>query len=207
MWRLLLLSILWLAATPASADCNADLAEVVKRHVTAGPFRVVTTLAMKDGPSLSSSVDVVVPNRFFFHGIAFLGPNGPIADGPLIIGREGWVRDSAGWTKLPAEVKPGERNAFYNDLAERHDTAEERRCLGPVERDGRTLAAYAFRSKHWIGSWQVVWETVLHVDPAAGLPVVEDVVSSMPELPDQPKQRATLTYTYDPSITIEAPAQ
>lgn len=193
------------AATPAAADCYADLTAVIVKHVRAGPFRVETTVNFDSGPR-TTSVEVVVPDRFSFHGIAFFGPGGGLAlDGPIIIGRQGWVKQAAGWVRLPAEVKPGERNALYTDLAERHDTAEGRACRGRVERDGAAFDAYTFTSTHWIGGWRAVWETVLYVDPETGLPVLEEVTAGIADLPDQPRQHATLTYSYDPSIRIEPP--
>jgi hypothetical protein len=192
---------------PALADCRAEFVEIVVRHVTAGPFRVTFTMSV-DGAPQTTSVEVVRPDlqpaRYYFHGIAFLGPRGPTVDGPIIIGREMWVEDAEGWTKT-ADVEPGQRNALYTDLAERHDTAESVDCRGRVEREGTAYDVYAFASTHWIGSWQAVWDTVVYVDPATGLPALEEVSAGLVELPDQPRQEMTLTYAYDPGITIEAP--
>jgi septum formation topological specificity factor MinE len=210
MRRLFLLPAVMLAgaASPALADCRADFVEVVVRHVNAGPFRV-TFATTVDGKPQTTSVEVVrpalQPARYAFHGIALLGPRGPFEDGPIIIGREMWGKYADGWVKMPGEVKPGERNALYNDLAERHDTAESVDCRGRVEREGIAYDAYAFASTHWIGSWQAVWETVVYVDPETGLPALEEVTARLTDLPDQPPQEMTLTYVYDPGIAIEAP--
>jgi hypothetical protein len=185
-WRAL--SILMLLARPAFADCAADLQSVLAKHIAAGPYRVESAFTLDSKP-MRTTAEVVLPDRF--HLRLLFGE-------AIFIGNAMWLAKGDGqWAQSPA-VPAEQRMQVYEDLSEQLRNARDVACLGPVAFGTKSYLGYRFTSQRDVNGKPVIWVSTLYVDPATGLAARQEVNADT-------RQPILMTFTFDPSIKIEAP--
>ncbi len=131
-------------ASRAAADCKSDVNGAFDKLRQSASFRMRTTIVNDQG-SLRMTVDYVPPDRMHQKVTVSNG------DGPLeliVIGTRAWSNNGQGWAELPptyAEHVAGELKATVADPPAQ-DT--EFVCLGDVELEGKSYAAY----RAWIAA-------------------------------------------------------
>ena len=196
-------------ATPASAECAADVAALF----TGGPLdpferpnrREVTVIQAPDG-SVKPALDV-----------RWDGVDSSINCAPtgctMVIGQKAWMGGASfdgPWSQAPTQL-PDDPKLFARAIAD--DMAAnitESACFGEVQLDGRPALKYGYRTKtnpneydSWFGGLFTVW-----IDVATGrllrMEQTESISSWSPE--PSPEVRIT-TVSYDETITISPPAE
>lgn len=203
----LLVLMLWPVAVTADA-CREEIAAMFDGGpldpFARPPWRQVKEIYAEDG-SLGYIMDSLAVDPV--HQVSGIRDSGQFL---MMIGRESWRGPSpeGPWTPSGMTLTEDMLAAQKAVAPSMAANLSETECLGTVERDGRTLIAYGFRTKvdphpargnSWWGSKDVVY-----LDPETRLPVIweqTEHIASWAEGVKNERHVSTLTYPDDIEIT------
>lgn len=168
----------FLGTSSALADCRTDALSALDRLQASGPYRYERE--MWTGKSRWRECGAVEPGRAEHQYPCQAGPHYRAAE-KIIIDNVIWENDGLGWFHAGTRVSSPSKGS----------TSRDPLCPGSVTEKGQVLERYLFETKGRYPSTETVF-----VDTTNGLPVRVESRDSI---------NSVTTYTYDPSIRIEAP--
>lgn len=181
-----------LFAAPAFADpCVDEIKAAMGKAMTSGPMRMESTIT--GATQMTMKGEIVPPANMH----AIVDTAGQVIEMTILDGKA-WMNMAGVWTELPAETAAQMAAGFNMANTDMLDAMTDAQCLGTTNVDGKDLKSY---------SWALDVEgsaTVnrVQVDPAHGAPVrIETDVTAAGAVTN-----VVVDYTYDPTITISAPA-
>lgn len=181
-----------LAATPVLADpCVDEIKAAMGKAMTSGPIRMESTIS--GATEMTMKGEIVPPANMH----AVVDTAGQVIEMTILDGKA-WMNMAGAWMELPAAAAAQMTAGFNMANTDALDAMTEPQCMGATNIDGRNLLAY---------SWNLVAEgnpttNRVFVDPANGAPVrTETDVTAGGTVTN-----VVVTYTYDPAVTISAPA-
>lgn len=188
----LLAAALAVTATPALADpCVDEIKATMGKAMTSGPMRMESTIT--GSTQMTMKGEIVPPANMH----AVVDTAGQVIEMTILDGKA-WMNMAGMWTELPAAAAEQMAAGFNMANTDMLDTMTEPQCLGTTNVDGRDLKSYAWNLD--VDGTATV--NRVFVDPASNAPVrmETDVAAS------GAATNVVINYTYDPSITITAPA-
>ena len=181
-----------LVATPVFADpCVDEIKAAMGKAMTSGPMKMESTIS--GATAMTMTGEIVPPANMH----AIVDTNGQTIEMTVLEGKA-WMNMAGAWTELPAEAAAQMTAGFNMANTEMLDAMTEAQCLGTTNVDGKDLKSY---------SWKLDVEgssTVNRalVDPANNAPVrMETDVTAAGAVTN-----VVVNYTYDPAVTVTAPA-
>ena len=211
----LALCALLLSAGAANADCTSDVNDAFAKLRASKTFNMQTKITNASG-TLTMSNDYVLPDRMYQRLQLKDGAPGPME--MILIGDKAWSNQGKhGWVPLPPEFAGKVAQQMKETVVEPPKDKITYTCLGDVEFEGKTYAAYSTKrapgpnekdaaekkaeeaaKAEGVGKGNV--QTV-YIDKESGLPV-RNIVT--PE--DAPEKRLfDGTFTKRADIKIEPP--
>lgn len=180
-------------ATPALADCGAEIRAAMVRAVSSGPYRVETVITMQG--SVSESVVDIVPGE----AMRASGTSGGLRHETVVIGEQAWMNTDGAWQEMPAEMSASAVAALKSATGDPNALGEisGETCQGPPVSDGRDVLTYSYQ----ITSNGTSSHSDVLVDTGTGLPIRSETQT----LISGSMGTIVSTYTYDAAITVEAP--
>lgn len=182
--RLTLASLVLLAAaSPALADCKADLAAIAERSLEAGAYRMESVTTLNDGTTATTEGELVLGTGIYVRNVM----QGGISE-MVVLGEEGWVSMGDGWTALPKQTVMQISKSMAANLSFDAETLADVECR-PGGGDG--ILVFGMNNSGVIAEYEI------KIDNATGLPHTMSIVT--------PDGNMVTTFDYDPSITIKRP--
>lgn len=181
------------AATPVLAqDCTAEIKSVMEAAMNSGPLFMESTIT---GPGLAMTLsgNIVPPKDMH----VTVDTNGQAVE-MIVLSDKAWMNLGGTWTELPPEAA-GEISKSF-DLADTSalDAMTDAQCNGTVNVEGEDYLSYGWNLSVE-GSDTV---NAILVDPTDMVPVhMETTVTT-----DGADTSVVVDYTYDETLTVEAPA-
>ena len=181
-----------LAATPAFADaCVDEIKAAMGKAMTSGPMKMESTIS--GATAMTMTGEIVPPANMH----AIVDTAGQVIEMTILDGRA-WMNMSGIWTELPAATAKQMADGFNMANIDTLEAMVEPQCLGTTNVEGKDLKSY---------TWKLDVEgssTVnrAFVDPASNAPVrMETDVTAAGAVTN-----VVVKYTYDPTVTVTAPA-
>lgn len=181
------------AVTPAFADpCVDEIKAAMGKAMTSGPMKMESTIN-GGGVAMTMNGEIVPPANMH----AIVDTNGQVIEMTIVDGKA-WMNMSGIWTELPAETAQQMAAGFNMANTDAMDAMTEPQCLGTTNVEGKDVLSYAWKLD--VDGNATVNRA--HVDPAIGAPVhMETDVTTQGVTTN-----VVVKYTYDPSVTVAAPA-
>ncbi|HEY9012671.1 MAG TPA: hypothetical protein VIN06_16815 [Devosia sp.] len=181
------------AVTPAFADaCVDEIKAAMGKAMTSGPMKMESTI-VGGGTNMTMNGEIVPPANMHANVVT----NGQAIEMTVLDGKA-WMNMAGAWMELPADAAAQMTAGFNMANTDAMDAMTEPQCLGTTNVDGKDVLSYA---------WKLDVEgnataNRAYVDPAIGAPVhMETDVTTQGVTTN-----VVVKYTYDPSVTITAPA-
>jgi hypothetical protein len=194
-------------SSPAAANVgqaeSGDLAPILaaqRAQLKASAFRIVSTSQDAGTASVTVTMEYVAPDR-----LHMMQANG---DEYLLVDGSTWERRQGGhWSRSPADLSP-----LLATLLDASQVDQLRglvvpgsvKALGRRDLAGVSADAYEYATVVESEGLRISSRTTMWIG-ATGLPLRLDVVADSPTKANA-KETSSVVYTYDPSITIDAPA-
>ncbi|RYE78710.1 MAG: hypothetical protein EOP19_21135 [Hyphomicrobiales bacterium] len=180
------------AATPVLADpCVDEIKAAMGKAMTSGPMRMESTIS--GATQMTMTGEIVPPANMH----ATVDTAGQVIEMVILDGKA-WMNMAGAWMELPAAAAEQMTAGFNMANTDALDAMTEPQCLGTTNVDGRDLKSYAWKLD--VDGNATVNRA--HVDPANGAPVrMETDVTTQGTVTN-----VVVNYTYDPTVTITAPA-
>jgi hypothetical protein len=123
----------------AGADCTSQVNDAFAKLRKSTAFNMQTTIVNEQG-KLTMSNDYVMPDRM--HQRVSLSTQGPKTMEMILIGDKAWSNHGEGWAPLPPQFAEQVAKQMKETVAEPPKDASSYECLGDVEFEGKTYAAY-----------------------------------------------------------------
>jgi hypothetical protein len=183
---------------PAFADdkCKGEVEAAFVKQRLAPAFRTVATTDTPNG-AIVRTIEFVAPDRLYSKIVS------PAEEAPVEtigIGKFAWANTQGGWEEQPphmAQMVSTEREAYKVPPK----AATDFTCLGIVKANGKDAVGYAAPPAKNPDGREVV--TIIHVDPATGLPVSYVTAATKYEGPAVFKAE----YSYGSDIAIVSPLE
>ncbi len=176
----------------ALADCADDIASVMALTTSSGPYRMETFVAARSGP-VTMTGEVVPPATMRTRTVIA----GTTQEMVFIDGR-GWMNVAGSWSELPSDLAGQMSQSVASTGDEIYSSISAPQCLGRQQFDGQDYLAYSF--DYTIAG--LTTSTRLYADPVTRRPMRLESAS----LNDRHgRGQTSVTYTYDPSISIAPP--
>jgi outer membrane lipoprotein-sorting protein len=193
------------ATAPASAnlpgDPKAAILQALRNQLSAGPYRTTTTITMEDGAQTVVGT-VIPPDR-----MQVAMDLGGMKTEMIYIGDKVWSRQGDGeWQVSDRMGTPGAGLLDESMIADSEATITAAALVGPEVVEGVATLLYSFTTdlnKSTVMPMASVMQTKVWIDAATGLIVRQEITDTTAETPSTTVQ----VVEYDPSITIEAPAE
>lgn len=180
------------AATPAFADpCVDEIKAAMGKAMTSGPMRMESTIT--GATAMSMKGEIVPPANMH----AVVDTAGQVIEMTILDGKA-WMNMAGAWMELPAAAAEQMTAGFNMADTSALDAMTDAKCLGTTNVNGKDVLSY---------SWNLAVDgsTTVNrafVDPASGAPTrMETDVTAQGALTN-----VVVDYTYDPAVTITAPA-
>lgn len=135
----LALGAVLLSTVNAAADCTSEVNDAFAKLRKSTAFNMQTTIVNEQG-KLTMSNDYVMPDRM--HQRVSLSVQGPKTMEMILIGDKAWSNHGEGWAPLPPQFAQEVAKQMKETVAEPPKDASSYECLGDVEFEGKTYAAY-----------------------------------------------------------------
>lgn len=135
----LALGAVLLSTVNAAADCTSEVNDAFAKLRKSTAFNMQTTIVNEQG-KLTMSNDYVMPDRM--HQRISLSVQGPKTMEMILIGDKAWSNHGEGWAPLPPQFAQEVAKQMKETVAEPPKDASSYECLGDVEFEGKTYAAY-----------------------------------------------------------------
>ncbi|MAM63894.1 hypothetical protein [Maritimibacter sp. UBA3975] len=201
--------ILVLAATPAHADCTAEVRSLFEAGGPNDPFsrpphRQVQITYGPDGTETFRAANVIETPLRTIHGMA--------GQCTLAVDAKYWTGpcEAATWDG-PGGAFPGDRaQGVRARVAQEQANVSEAECFGPVDLNGRQVLKYRYRTQTapaedggFSGERATVW-----IDPETNRWVRWEAAEMVtPWQPEPDGSRVVTTFVYDESIAVTPPAE
>jgi hypothetical protein len=195
-------------AAGAAADCTSDVNDAFAKLRKSAAFRMETKITNEQG-TLTMSNDYVLPDRMHQRVSLSTGNAGGME--MILIGDHAWSNQgSNGWAPLPPEFVVKIARQMKETVAAPPKDTSEFDCLGDVELEGKTYAAYRTKrpaaAAGQPGPTKAAAETppnvqTVYIDKATGLPA-RNIVTSETE---PAKRLFDGTFKLQDGLKIEAP--
>lgn len=196
---------------PAFADtsCSDQVNAAFAKLRGTKSFRLETTIVNPQQGMLRMKADYVLPDRM--HQTMSLGTDGASAE-MIVIGKEAWSNQGAGWAKLPDKFAETVAHQFKETVADAPKVATEYKCLGDQKFEGHEyslyqgalampLAADSKANGPRLSALTVPKMQNVYIDKQTGLPV-RNIVTPVTE----PNNRLfDGTFTVIPDLKIDQP--
>ncbi len=124
------------AASPAIADCRADVEAAFEKQRTASPGYRVVAEQMQDNGKVEITIDYMQPDRMYQKVVA---PNERAPIETIAVGKWAWGNMGSGWEELQPQFAQSVTAHAHSTLAEPAKAAGEFDCLGKVTVDGKPV--------------------------------------------------------------------
>ena len=128
-----------LFAADASADCTSEVNDAFAKLRRSSAFAMETKISNEQG-TLSMSNDYVLPDRM--HQRVSMSSGGPGAMEMILVGSKAWSNQGQGWAEVPEKFASTIAKQMKETVVEPPKETSEFTCLGDVEFEGKTFAAY-----------------------------------------------------------------
>lgn len=136
----LALCALLLSATGSHADCTSEVNDAFAKLRATKAFNMQTKITNKTG-TLTMSNDYVLPDRMYQQLTLSTGAKGKME--MILIGDKAWSNQGEhGWVPLPPDFANKVAKQMKETVVEPPKDKTEYTCLGDVEFEGKTYAAY-----------------------------------------------------------------
>lgn len=181
------------AATPAFADaCVDEIKAAMGKAMTSGPMKMQSTIN-GGGTNMTMDGEIVPPANMH----AVVVTNGQTIEMTVLDGKA-WMNMAGAWTELPAEAAAQMTAGFNMANTDAMDAMTEPQCLGTTNVEGKDVLSYAWKLD--VDGNATVNRA--YVDPANGAPIhMETDVTTQGVTTN-----VVVKYTYDPTLTVTAPA-
>jgi hypothetical protein len=188
----LLATVATFAVTPAFADaCVDEIKAAMGKAMTSGPMKMESTIS--GATAMTMKGEIVPPANMH----AVVDTNGQVIEMTVLDGKA-WMNMAGAWTELPAAAAEQMTAGFNMANTDAMDAMTEPQCLGTTNVDGKDVQSYAWKLD--VDGNATVNRA--YVDPANGAPVhLETDVTTQGVTTN-----VVVKYTYDPTVTITAPA-
>jgi len=200
---------------PAYADssCSDQVNAAFAKLRETKSFRLETTIVNPQQGTLRMKADYILPDRM--HQTITLGTDGAAAE-MIVIGKEAWSNQGAGWAKLPDKFAETVANQVKETVADAPKVATDYECLGDTEFEGHSYSLYqgtlanppladSKQSGPRMSALTIPKVQSVYIDKQTGLPV-RNIVTPVTE----PKNRlfdGTFTVIHDLAIDQPRTAQ
>lgn len=180
------------AVTPAFADaCVDEIKAAMGKAMTSGPMKMESTIT--GATAMTMNGEIVPPANMH----AIVDTNGQVIEMTVLDGKA-WMNMAGAWTELPAAAAEQMTAGFNMANTDAMDAMTEPQCLGTTNVEGKDVLSYAWKLD--VDGNSTVNRA--HVDPANGAPIrMETDVTTQGVTTN-----VVVKYTYDPTVTITAPA-
>ena len=193
------------AAAPASAslpgDPKAAILQALRNQLSAGPYRSTTTITVDGAPQTIVGA-VIPPDR-----MQVAMDLGSIKTEMIYIGDKVWSKQGdEAWVESDRMGMPGVALLDESMIADTEKTVTEATLVGPEQVDGVDALVYTYTtdlSKSEMTPMESIMHSKVWIATATGLVIRQETTDSTAETPSTTVQ----VVEYDPSITIEAPAE
>jgi hypothetical protein len=188
----LLAAAIAVTATPVLADpCVDEIKASMGKAMTSGPMRMESTIT--GATQMTMKGEIVPPGNMH----AVIDAAGQVIEMTILDGKA-WMNMAGMWTELPAAAAEQMAAGFSMANTDMLNTMTEAQCLGSTNVDGKDLKSYSWKLD--VDGTATVNRAL--VDPSNNTPVrMETDVTAAGNA-----TKVVVNYTYDPSITIAAPA-
>ena len=180
------------AVTPAFADaCVDEIKAAMGKAMTSGPMKMESTIT--GATAMTMNGEIVPPANMH----AIVDTNGQVIEMTVLDGKA-WMNMAGAWTELPAAAAEQMTAGFNMANTDAMDAMTEPQCLGTTNVEGKDVLSYAWKLD--VDGNSTVNRA--YVDPANGAPIhMETDVTTQGVTTN-----VVVDYTYDPALTITAPA-
>lgn len=182
-------------------DPKAAILQALRGQLTAGPYRSTTTISA-DGSAQSVTGLVIPPDRMH----VMMDIDGMKTE-MIYIGDKVWSRQGdAAWVATERMGAAGAGLLDESMIADTEATITEAALVGPAEVEGVAALLYTFTtdlSKSTVMPMEGAVNAKVWIDTATGLPIRQETEDTTTGTPSTMVQ----IIEYDPTITIEAPAE
>lgn len=189
------------AAVALPGDPKAAILQAMRGQLSAGPYRTTTTITMEDGAQTIVGT-VIPPDR-----MQVAMDLGGVKTEMIYIGDKVWSRQGDGeWQVADRMGTPGAGLLDESMIADSEATITAAALVGPEVVEGVAALLYTFTTdlnKSTVMPMDSIMQTKVWIDAATGLVIRQETTDTTAETPSTTVQ----VVEYDPSITIEAPAE
>lgn len=199
-----------ISSASAFADCSTEVDAAFEKLRKSAAFSMETKITNEQG-TLTMSNDYVMPDRM--HQRVSLSTGGPQTMEMVLIGDKAWSNHGQGWAPLPPNFAQEVAKQMKETVAEPPKDTSKFKCLGDVEFEGVTYAAY--RATRTPDAEKGEKEKKSAAQPAASTPNVQTVyIDKKTGLParnivtpeaDTKKRLFDGTFTVRDGLKIEPP--
>lgn len=193
------------AASPAIADCRADVEAAFEKQRTASPGYRVVAEQMQDNGKVEITIDYMQPDRMYQKVVA---PNERAPIETIAVGKWAWGNMGSGWEELQPQFAQSVTAHAHSTLAEPAKASGEFDCLGKVTVDGKEYLGYRSKAAETPPdrgpggeAAKPAVQRTIYVDPATGLPALNLVA----EPGQEAKPWVRTSYAYPKDLAVEAP--
>ena len=180
-----------LASTPVFADAKADILASHKAMMKAGTFRIVGTTESSQGKA-ETWAEIQWPDRYHIRG------NGTEV---IVLPGKTYMKQGDKWTALPMDMSAMIKSMSPEAMKQGFDSMTNVKELGEQSIDGKTAIGYEYDSSVTMMGITAKSHVRMWVDTATDLPLRQEIDGEAMGV----KSKSVQTYTFDPSIDIEAP--
>lgn len=180
------------AATPVLADpCVDEIKAAMGKAMTSGPMRMESTIS--GATPMSMKGEIVPPANMH----AVVDTAGQVIEMTILDGKA-WMNMAGAWMELPAAAAEQMTAGFNMANTDALDSMTDAKCNGTTSVNGKDVLSYSWNLA--VNGSSTV--TRAFVDPASGAPTrMETDVTAQGTVTN-----VVVDYTYDPTVTITAPA-
>ncbi|MFO1034268.1 MAG: hypothetical protein U1E15_09415 [Hyphomicrobiales bacterium] len=178
-------------AGTATAACKDDLAAVIDKHKSSGPYHVSMTTSATGGKVTKAEADVILPDKFHI-----MSPEMEM----LLVGPKAWMKMGGDWQPMPGEAAQMMSSMIAAGMADGLKKASNITCPGTLDYEGESYTAYAFDMKANVMGMDSKSHVTLYAD-GDGLParvVVNGEAAGM-------KTKTVQKLTFKSGISISPP--
>lgn len=178
-----------IAASPALADCNAELDTILKASL-ATPYRVEMT-STANGNSTKIKGEVIYPDSFHIQ---------TDSSDMVMVKKKVWMKLDGKWQAMPADAAAMMATMIENGVTKGIEAVKDAKCLGREDYEGQSYLAYSFSTSGEVMGIASTSAVKLYATDD-GLPAWQVIEGEAMGTRSTTVQKIT----FDPSISITPP--